>query len=259
MIKRLNFTGRKRISREHVQIEVYDGHPRPFSALITLDDTNLPQDAAVYLEATCAGSNVVQRFEFGTVGNIKPATPPKLTEIEGENVFFNLKVVDTSQRFGRILGLAENIRPERAGEQTASGRKGILPIEESRLDGEIWKLEFREQGVFLLVNKDIPGLVDRASSDPSFYALIYPNIVRHILARAIAENVDLSDTDDRWPVLWLRFARGIHPEFQAPPENDAAQEEIDEWVDEVVDSFCTKHDLRTKFVRAASMDGDNDR
>ena len=258
MIKRLNFTGRKRISRDHVQIEVYDGHPRSFAALITLDDSKLPPDAAVYLEATCAGSNVVQRFEFGTVANIAPVTPPKLTEIEGENVFFNLKVVDTSQRFGRILGLAENIRPERAGAQTVAGRRGILPIEEVDLHGEIWKLEFREHDVYLLVNKNIPGLVDRACADPAFYSLIYPEIVRRILTRAILENVDLDDSDDRWPVVWLRFARGIHPEFLAPPESDPTQEEIDEWVDEVVGSFCNKHDLRTKFLRAASTDGDND-
>jgi hypothetical protein len=259
MIKRLNFTGRKRIPRERVQIEVFDGLPRTFSAAISLHDINLPDDAAVYLEATCAGSTVLQRFDFGRVGKIAPKSSPRLTEVQGENVFFTLKVVDISEVFGRILGVAENIRPERAGTQTVAGRRGILPIEETDLDQEIWKLEFREHDVFLLVNKRIPGLVDRVSADPMFYALIYPEVVRQVLTRAIAENVEPDDADERWPLLWLRFGRGLHPEFQAPPGVDDSREEVLEWVDEVVAGFCEQHGLRDKLLASAISESDTDK
>ncbi len=44
-------------------------------------------------------------------------------------------------------------------------------------------------------------------SDPMIYSLVYPEVIRQILARAIEENVDLDEADDRWPYLWLAFGR----------------------------------------------------
>ena len=199
MIKRVNFTGRRRISHDRVNIEVYDGQPRTFDAAINLEGLPLLPKAAVFLEATCARSNAIKRYNFGEVGNIRPPENRSLVEIEGENVFFTLKVVDRTERFGRILGIAEQIRPQRAGKQTAAGRRGILPIEPVELEQRLWWLEFREHDVFLLVNKDIPDLAERARSDPLFYAAVYPEVVRRVLEEAITEDVDIEEEDDdRW-------------------------------------------------------------
>ena len=258
MIKRVNFTGRKRIPRTLVDIAVYDGSPRTFDARLDLASLDLPDDSAVYLEAMCAGSNAVQRFDFGKVSAITPPVAPKLSDIDGENVFFTLKVVDTTQRFGRILGIAENVRPERAGEQTATGRKGILPIEERDLGQELWRLEFRQADVFLLVNKNMTGMVDRICSDPGVYSVIYPAVVRSVLQRAIAENGDIEDEDDNWKKLWLQFGKKLHPELAPPPGAEDAAEDIDEWVDEVVNSFCTEHRLLDKFALVENGDGGED-
>lgn len=258
MIKRVNFTGRRRISRKHVEIEVFDGHPRRFDARLILDDLELPNDAAVYIEATCAGSNAVQRFDFGQVGAVEPLSKPELSKIEGENVFFTLKVVDTSHRFGRILAIAENVRPERAGEQTATGRRGILPIEEKDLGQELWKLEFRESGVSMLANSNVPGLVDRICSDPALYSVVYPVIVRNVLGKAIRDGGDLDDDDECWQALWLRFGRNLHPEWLAPPNQEDDVVEIEEWVDEVVEAFCKNHALKDKFLHVINGNGDVD-
>ncbi len=255
MIKRVNFTGRRRIPRNRVDIEVYDGQPRTFDAKIDLDGISLLPRAAVYLEAMCAGSNVIERFGFGEVGAIVPPKDPRLLELEGENVFFALKVVDSTERSGRILGIAEHIRPQRAGKQTAAGRRGILPVEPKDLGQQLWKLEFTEHDVFLYVNKDVPGLVDRVRSDPLFYAAVYPEVVRQVLARAIRENADIEEDDDRWPILWLRFGKNLHPTREAPPSSDASEEDQEEWVDEVVDAFCESHTLRDKFASASAGNG----
>jgi hypothetical protein len=221
MIKRVNFTGRRRIARDHVKIEVFDGQPRTFSATIDLKDTHLFPHAAVFLEAMCAGSNIIERFECGEVESLQPVQNRPLREIDGENVFFTLKVVDRTERFGRILGVAENIRPERAGKQTAAGRRGILPIEPRDLGEEIWQLDFKEHDVFLLVNKDVPGLVDRARSDPIFYATVYPEVVRRVLLRAFALNVETGlDRDD----------------------------EHEDCIEDVVESFCEKHGMKSKYL-----------
>lgn len=203
----------------------------------------------------CAGSSVVERFYFGEAGKIEPPTSRKLVELEGENVFFTLKVVDRTEAFGRILGMAEHIRPHRAGKQTVAGRRGILPIEPVDLGQQLWRLEFRERDVFLLVNKNAPGLLDRVRSDPVFYAVVYPEVVRHILSSAIEENVDPDDEDDRWPVLWLRFGKLLHPARTTPPKPDDPVGDREEWVEEVVNAFCETHALKDKFQAAAEGTG----
>ena len=38
MIKRVNFTGRRRIPRDRIDIEVHDGQPRTFDAKIDLEE-----------------------------------------------------------------------------------------------------------------------------------------------------------------------------------------------------------------------------
>jgi len=255
MIKRLNFTGRRRIPRDRVDIEVYDGQPRTFDAAIDLDGTSLPSHAAVFLEAMCAGSNAVERFHFGEVGNIVPPQDRCLRELDGKNVFFALKIVDRNERFGRLLGIAEHIRPQRAGKQTAAGRRGILPVEPKELGQRLWRLEFTDHEVYLYVNKDVPELVDRVRTDPLFYAVVYPEVVRRVLMQAISENVDIEEDDDHWPVLWLRFGKNLHPMRDTPPTHDATEEEREEWVEDVVEAFCKSHTVRDKYIAAASGNG----
>jgi hypothetical protein len=247
MIKRVNFTGRRRIARDRVQIEVYDGQPRRFDAMIDLADLSFPVNAAVRLEAMCAGSNVVTPFEFGTVGNLRPAADRDLRDVEGKHVFFALKVIDRTERIGRLLGIAENIRPQKAGTQTATGRQGILPIKEEDLNQQLWRLDFGMHDVCLLVNKNVPGLRDRARWDPIFYATVYPAIVREVLGRAIDAGADAEEDSTRWPVLWLRFGRNLHPERKPEPSKDD-EDAREEWIDEVVGAFCEVHSLKDKYA-----------
>ena len=251
MIKRVNFTGRRRVPRDCVQIEVFDGSPRTFNAMINLEAVSLPPQAAVFLEAMCAGANVVERIACGEVGELKPIIGRALREIEGENVFFTLKIVDRTERFGRILGIAENIRPERAGKQTAAGRRGILPIEPKDLGEELWQLEFGEHDVFLLVHSGIPNLVERARCDPLFYAAVYPEVVRRILTRAFKENVEYDEDDDRWPTMWLRFGKGLHPGREEPPTGEDLEDEQEDWTEDVVKAFCVSHEMKSKYMAAA--------
>ena len=49
MIKRVNFTGRRRIAHRLVQIDIRGGSPPTFDAKIDLDGTQMPAGAKVYL------------------------------------------------------------------------------------------------------------------------------------------------------------------------------------------------------------------
>ena len=251
MIKRVNSTGRRRISRENVQIEVFDGTPRTFDAIVDLSGFDAPADAQVVLEAGCAGSNTIPRFQWGTVGNLLPAEDRQLSGLYGENVFFSLKIIDRTEQFGRILGVAENIRPIKGGKKTATGRRGILPVESADLGDELFRIDFRTEDVYLMVNEKVPDLKDRVRYDPFVYGLVYPPVVRQILSRALATQLDDEENPDSWAALWLKFARNLHPENSTPPVEDD-EEEQDEWIDDVVDQFCKSHGLLEKFARKAA-------
>jgi hypothetical protein len=247
MIKRVNFTGRRRLPRRCVEATVFEGLPRRFSATINLADYNFPSDAEVVLEATSAGSNVVERIPCGAAGSVKQPTNRALTEAEGENIFFTLKVIDRQQTLGRLLGLAEHIRPELAGAPVSGGRRGILPIEPANLKQELWRLEFKDQDVVLKVNKDVPGLKDRARSDPLFYAVVYPEVVRRVLAHCIDSGVEITEDEERWEVLWLRFGRDLHPIKESPPSQADPELDQEEWIEDVVEAFCENHQFKAKF------------
>ena len=100
MIRRVNFTGRKRIARNRVTIELVSGSPRTFHAKFDLSGYDFPLDAAVFLEATCAGSSHQTRFDCGTIGAITIPAERSLASVLGEEPFFNVKVVDQSGRIG---------------------------------------------------------------------------------------------------------------------------------------------------------------
>jgi hypothetical protein len=251
MIKRVNFTGRRRVPRERIMIEVFDGDPRTFDAAIDLSDFDAPKDAQVVLEATCAGSNTIPRFEWGTVGTPKPSTNRQLVGLHGHNIFFSLKIIDRTEQVGRILGLAEVIRPIKGGEKTATGRRGILPVESADLGHEPWRLDFRSEDVYLMVNEKIPDLKDRVRFDPQVYSLIYPPVVRSILQRALQEPVEEDDSSDHWATLWRQFGQTLHAEKTKAPVEES-EEEQEEWISEVVDSFCRDHSLVENFAKRAA-------
>ena len=95
-------------------------------------------------------------------------------------------------------------------------------------------------------------------SDPVIYTLIYPEIIRQVLSRAIQENIDLDEAGDRWPYLWLSFGKNLHPSHEIPPSPDD-DESQEAWIEEVVSRFCELHCLRDKYsiaTKRSEMTGD---
>jgi hypothetical protein len=254
MIKRVNSTGRRRITTDQVQIEVHDDHdPKTFNATIDLKGFDAPPDAAVVIEAMCAGSNSVSRFEWGTIADLMAPSDRRLVGSVGKSVFFNLKIIDRTQRFGRILGLAENIRPILSSTRKGAGRRGILPIESRSLGQQIWQLGFEPEYVVLYVNCDIPQLSERIHSDPLVYGLIYPSIIAQILSRALEQQPNLSEDDGStcWARHWLKFGSALHPEKKPAPES-LEFEEVEEWIQDVIDAFSDRYRLCERFIRSLS-------
>lgn len=254
MIKRLNYTGRRRIRRKHVQIETQDEADgvASFTATLALDDYEFPANARVYVEAQRL--TAFMRFSFGTVGAIAvpPADKRRLIDIgRGEGVTFRVKVVATSDdmdnsrngvRPARVLGLADGIRPRESADSKSSS---LLEIISGDTGDEVWRLEMDDSAPTLVLPPELFRQKIVLLAEPWFRSAILPMIFRSVLMGIMSnvQDVDWDDTED-WRTLWLRMAASL-PGAAARPPLDA--NEAAEWIDDTVGAFCRQHDLRSQF------------
>ena len=249
MISRFNYTDRIDLKTSMLTITVKEGPPRTFDAQWNFDGLVLPADVRVYVEAMASGSPAVLRFAFGTVADRKPpATGTDLTELPGENIHFTVKLVDETEQVGRLVGLAENVRPKAPGDVGGCGRQSILPVQPAEMGERVWRIRFEQNRPYLQVNKHIPDIMYRAQNDPRFFALVFPEVIRQILYRAliIEGHYEVTNEDDKWKDQWLRYAITWHPELEEPPTelmvplDDDGRQQLEDWIDEVIHGFCTK-------------------
>jgi hypothetical protein len=142
MLRRFNYTGRKKIPRSAVSIKlVRDGEAIPwFDAKFDLAELKLPGHAKVYVEAYHRASYM--RFDYGQVSDYRPPEDRRLIDIEGAaTAQFRLKVVDETSEHGRVLAECDGVTPLETDDRHAN-RTSILPVVIMELGHEIWRLDF---------------------------------------------------------------------------------------------------------------------
>src|SRR5687767_2738227 len=123
MIRRFNFTGRKKLPIAIFDIALTSTPTRGFNASVDLTNFVFPPEARLYFEAYGSGSGIVIRFPWGTVAAPDPPERRSLDSLPAGNILFDFKVVDESDDTGRILAIARGI-PLRSG---GDGRRSLLP------------------------------------------------------------------------------------------------------------------------------------
>lgn len=241
-VRHLNFTGRRRIRKQHVPVSL--GHMSDggtyFDISLGLDPYRFPDEAPVFVEAYVG--ETVLRFPWGTVGGLEV---PKSTSIdplilEGRPLF-RVKVLDPSGG-SKLIGLGDKIPATHPddGEQTS----GLLLIQTRDLGESAWKIETEyEDKVVLVLNKRIPDIRGRLRSDPLYRALIVPEAVRSVF-RSIVWTRQLDEADDKeWMEPWLTFAEEnfgyTRDRFSQDPED--ALQAIEDFVEEFSrkNRFCS--------------------
>ena len=242
-LRRLNFTSRVRIKREHVSVGLLAapaGTAPRFRAAIDLSGYSLAPSALVCVEAH--RNPAYQRFDLGTVAE-PLAAPPDGFILEGfgtgEGVHFRVKVVEppgASGRAARILARADNIIPTQEGR-----RRSLLPMEPVDLGDEVWRFEIQDEATpIVYVNKSL-GL-DRQSlaRSPEFISLVLPGVLRDILEWALEPAVpeEHAEDDPRWP--WVQYALSLLGRATPPPElsEDGLTEFKGTLIDKAVGRFC---------------------
>jgi hypothetical protein len=239
--RRLNYTHRKRITRDQVVISL-DKTPEGqlvHEAELALRD-EFPADAEIIVEAHRQERRV--RFSYGTIGMPMPPSDTVLRDFgPDERPLFEVKIVAFSaEGQGQLLGLAEGLRPEEGGPRSAK-RVALLPVAPKDLGHRPWSLDLSD-GPLLQINRAVGNWSEVAASH-EFRWLVLPEVVRRVLHYVIVEQRlrDPSDDDlNEWTGQWLHFATTL-PGME--PLSDQSEEQIEDWIDNAVEQFCRSRKL----------------
>ncbi|PTL77015.1 hypothetical protein [Vitiosangium sp. GDMCC 1.1324] len=253
MIRRFNYTKRRRIDPERVFIRLIrnPNGPPSFDARIDLSGARFPADASVFVEAYYKSSYM--RFPYGTVGRIVPEPERDLKEFDRDStVFFRVKIVDRSERVGKLLAELDDINPVEAGSE-GDTRYCILPVSFGELGQEIWRLKLDETRPVLEVNR-LDGMEEYVRSSPMFLSLVYPAVIREVLQHLLlVEEEEIADDDTTWRGHWMRFSKHYNPEPVPSIEEDSYLRR--EWIERVVRRFSESQKIREKFTAARMSEG----
>lgn len=245
-IRRLNYTGRKKIPREDVSITLHDNPnaQATFDAdLAKLEEYKLPTDATVSVEARL--QTRWMRFGYGTIGAITPAADRVLTEFDStDGIRFSVKVTAATGNPGKLLAEADGIPVLFPGE-VEERREPLLPVKSDDIGHEVYRMDFSNDPPILLVNR-AAGDKDAIVRSPLFMSIVYPAALREILNRIIYVE-DLGDSDDdgeSWQARWLEFAEAL-PCVGPVPKEDG---ECEQWIDDAVAAFAKHHAMLGRFV-----------
>lgn len=245
MIRRFNYTGRRRIPRSRVRIRIADDGPRRrFDAELALEGLGIAEDARVFVEAYFRAT--YRRFDFGTVSAPSAPSARWLDGIPVRKPLFRVKAVSVADGVARILAAADKVVPE-DGDRGDDARQSLLPVDYEDLGDRIWALDFDSDWPRLCLNKRFGGIREAARSGLEFLTLVYPDVFRAILERALQEDrFDPDCDDDDWGTLWLRFACRNLGRPRPPLEPGG---ERDDWIEEAVNAFCARSRVPSSFER----------
>ena len=250
MIRTLNYTKRLSLSSDCVQIRLEKaGDNTLVSATQLRLPGGLPPNGKIFLEAYF--QSLFQRFDLGTVSNqrIPEGEAAILREFyDGCDVQFRLKVVDVVAEEGRIAAVCVRIN-YRSGED--GGRSPLIPVKTvGNLGQEIWRVVY-ENGFILELNQEITNIKEIVTRDRSVRGVILPEVLRVVLTRILAENLD-EETESgptyekapNWLQLGKTFCGGIEPPALEGRDSDT---DIHTWVNDAVRGFCQKHLFRSEW------------
>ena len=266
MLRTFNYTGRHRITLDRISIDLWDADPGPYRCDVDLNLSEMPLDpnCRVYIEAYYR-SSAYQRLDAGTVAEPSTTSGVLLDAIPKiENVLFRVKVVDESDSaHGRIVAVADRVRPNRIDGEETDRRLSILWVDPDDLGDELWRVSFEGEMPVLLVNNSGPVLEEEikgiVQSDPAFRSLVMPAAARAVLQQLmLVERIAFDPADEEWPGLWYRFARELVDEEPPDPTIDDTVDERMKWIDAVVAEFARSSEARARYEGTVRVMGRDD-
>lgn len=247
MIRKFNYTGRKKINRSDISIKLIgEKKDKKFFASLDLNGYNLPSSANIYIEPYFRYSTI--RFNFGTVGEIIPPQDTLLWEISSNIIYFRVKVVDETSQVGRLLAYADHLKAYSEEEEGINPTKSILPVDyNSDLGQQVWKVSFDTSRPVLHINSRFKNGRELVLSE-QFLALVFPSVIRQIFTKITEEISSHDETEeDHWSFIWLKYSKSVFNLYEMPYDDSSdSQIETNEWIENAVDKFCRKNSVLSK-------------
>lgn len=247
-IRRLNYTGRKRIHRGDAQIGIIRGDSKDLARFVpqlTINDYAFPPDAKIYIEAYRQTRRT--RFDYGTVGLPREIDPFVLSDFDVvEAIRFRVKVL-ADDSSAKILGEADAISPVDM-EDAETNEEGLLPVKPEDLGHQLWWVDFDSAGPILLVSKRTGDWKGFARS-PHFQWLVLPAVLRIILEELVERGAEPDDDEDGWEDRWMRFATSVKG-APSPISAGAQEEDKQQWIQETCAAFARQSKYVAKFSDA---------
>ncbi|MFQ2083974.1 hypothetical protein ACK33N_04935 [Aeromonas veronii] len=246
-MKRFNYTGRKKILREDVEIYLKgDFTDKPvINIAINLRDYDFPQEASIFLEPQ--HKTRFMRIALGKVRSSVRCNNIELTEFDDAiDLDFRVKVIDASK--GVLLGIVENVKAYDKDHKPDVNQESILPVSSTDLSsyGVLWRIAWSDQKAVLEIEREL-GIRELVVRSLVFKAFIWPEAMRQILIKVLSNNdwdPELSDTQDL-STRWLLFTRQIGAGM---PDQNA--EDHSDWIDDAVRILANRINVRQEAITA---------
>ena len=244
-MKRFNYTGRKKILREDVSIRLHgDFDAKPVvDVAVDLTDYDFPGDAEIYLEPQ--QQTRFMRLLLGECGALKiHARLLELTEFDdADGLSFRIKIVEPNK--GKLLGIAENIKPYNKDEKLDDNQQSILPVRSTDLTqtGVLWRIGFGDQEAVLEIEKELGGK-EQVVRSLLFRGFILPAAMRQILAKIVSDEWDESLADPQeLSTRWLIFAKQAGAGL---PDKNPENQQV--WLDDAVRVLAQRIGVRQQVI-----------
>lgn len=238
MIRRYNYTGRKKLSNIIINEWTRKG-AKYFNMIGDFSNSGFPDDAKIFIEPYFKSSFL--RFDFGTIARFQPPESTDISDLPTtDELWYRIKVVDESSKHGLILGTA-NIQGI-AIDTPHSGKQSILPVDFTELGGRIWTLEFREERPVLAVNSLLNDFGIREKvKQTDFFTLVYPEVVKLIALRLETEEGFYDEGLSGWQAEWMRYFKEVLRYTQMPVQGD--EKSVEEWANDISETFARKYQV----------------
>jgi hypothetical protein len=247
MLRTFNYTKRKKINKDNISISLNKISQNTFFNIsLDLKDFDFPPDSKVYVEAYYGPTSF--RYDFGSIENLLIPDDNDITPVLhiSEKVYFRIKVVEPQS--GLVIGFADKIC---LADDEKKLKSSIFFVNRIHMDtNEIWRMNFdadSEGTPILEINNSIEGINDIARSDINFLNLVYPAALRMILDK-LSSSGNFDREGDEWTCKWIIFIEDVLG-INNTPENNQDEDKINEWINDVVRSFCRRNKLLEQYIK----------
>lgn len=254
--KKMNYTGRRKILRDHVSVEVRlpsGAGPSVAFASFSLDSYGFPADSKVIVEAHRPSG--MQRERSAAVRTRQGNGTVELdlgNFADPADCRFAVRVIEPGAG-GRLLGVAKQL-VARDPNVPDGANASLLTVERADLGHRLWKLDLQGSSPVLFVSGDSDVIPNHREfvRDPYFLSIVLPDVLDSCLRWALgADPSSKDDHEEAWN--WCQLGEQL-AQRNMPNDVEGDLADVDEFVAAAVEAFCRRNAVRERY-RSARSDG----